>query len=202
MFSISRPKDDSRDDQHRLVVDCPLLVARCHPPKLLEPVDRPLDHVVALAVGLLVQAPSALFVLLAGELHRPDAPPAQVVADLLGGVTLVSNHPLGADTGPSPPRSLYRSCLHQSFEHAPFVPLTGGGDQDGHGLPPTAFDTEMDLGREPAPAPSEGLRIFSRPCRRCRVVVVAAAAEALPFFASPSFAKAACWCVQTTLPST
>ena len=123
----SYPKDDGRNGQHRPVVDGALLITRGYPPKLLEAVDRPLDH-VALAVGFLVEVSYLPLVFLVSD-HRPDASLTQIGADLLSGVAFVPNHAIRTGSWPTSPRSLDGCRFHQRFECALLVALSGRDEQ-------------------------------------------------------------------------
>jgi hypothetical protein len=128
------PEHDSRNDDHRQIVACTLLVAGCHPTELLETIDQALDP-VALAIERPVKARRTTFVLARGDGHA-DAALAEVLPYHFASVTFVSYNPLGALFDPSV-GSFDRALFQQLLKNGCLMELRWG-EHEGYRLP-TAF---------------------------------------------------------------
>ncbi len=138
--------------EHGEVVLGTLFVASGDAAELLEAVEEPL-HPVARPVSLPVEASSATLIALGGN-HRPDVASAQVLARGLPGEGLVSGYaPRSQTRTAAPPRD--RATIEEGWKSRAVVALATG-QLKGDGLAGT-LGSDVDLGREPAPAPAERL---------------------------------------------
>src|ERR687886_606347 len=104
-----------------MIVPPTLLIARRHPPELLEAVDQPF-HQTAQPIHRLVKAPSSLIRLVRDRHAHASAP--QILPDLPTAVAFVAHHATGTQAWAAAPPSLDGSLLHQPLEGGRLVTLS------------------------------------------------------------------------------
>ncbi len=147
-----QPEHDRSDVEHGEVVAGALLISGGDAAELLQAVEEPL-YPIARPIGLSIKASTAALVALGGD-HRPDAARAQVSARGLARKRLVARHPPRPQAWTAP-LAADCTCIKQGWESGAVVALTTS-QMEGHGLA-MPFSPDVDLGREPAPAPAERL---------------------------------------------
>jgi hypothetical protein len=110
-----KPKQDHGERQHGSVAICPLLVASCHPAKLLQAIDQTL-HLVSLAIEFSIKWAGRMLVLLPGD-RRANPTSVQVLTKFSVSVAFIPRDPLGTEaraTDTTPDRTLFQKLLGHS----------------------------------------------------------------------------------------
>ena len=133
-----------------MIVFRTFFVARGQAPKLLTPIDEPLNA-IAQAVDGSIERPLVTFILLARD-RNPDTMLAGILPDVPAAVPFIAHDAMGSALGPAWSPPLHGTGLHELVEDYRLVPLPRREDQ-GHQLA-APFSPQVHFGTETASAPA------------------------------------------------
>lgn len=160
--STFEPKDNGRQDEHRAVIERPLLITRSQAAPLLEPIDAALDDVATGIDGCVEdeRTPRARCPL--GSLVTPlgngvfDLSLAQHAPTARIAIALVGDEPKRAGAWPSSSTRAWDANAVQYRPQLRAVMALAWCDDDRE-RPSLAVAGEVQLGRQPSTAPSQSL---------------------------------------------